>query len=44
MENLIIPLGINENGEQEFLDLNKARNVLVAIKTGSGKSAFYIRQ
>lgn len=37
---LNIPLGINEQGEQEFLDLNKARNVLVAGKTGSGKSIF----
>ena len=37
---LNIPLGINENGEQEFLDLNKARHVLVAGKTGSGKSTF----
>ena len=37
---LNIPLGINENGEQEFLDLNKARNVLIAGKTGSGKSIF----
>lgn len=37
---LNIPLGINENGEQEFLDLNKARNVLIAGKTGSGKSTF----
>ncbi len=40
MKNLIVPLGINEQGEKEFLDLNKARNVLVAGKTGSGKSAF----
>ena len=40
MKNLIVPLGINEQGEQEFLDLNKARHVLVAGKTGSGKSAF----
>ena len=37
---LNIPLGVNENGEQEFLDLNKARHVLVAGKTGSGKSTF----
>lgn len=37
---LNIPLGINENGEQEFLDLNKARHVLVAGRTGSGKSTF----
>ena len=37
---LNIPLGINENGEQEFLDLNKARHVLVAGKTGSGKSVY----
>ena len=37
---LNIPLGINENGEQEFLDLNKAGHVLVAGKTGSGKSTF----
>ena len=40
MENLIVSLGINEQGEQEFLDLNKARHVLVAGKTGSGKSVF----
>ena len=37
---LNIPLGINENGEQEFLDLNKAGHVLVAGKTGGGKSTF----
>ena len=37
---LNIPLGINENGEQEFLDLNKARHVLVAGRSGSGKSTF----
>lgn len=37
---LNIPLGVNENGEQEFLDLDKARHVLVAGKTGSGKSTF----
>ena len=37
---LNIPLGVNENGEQEFLDLNKARHILVAGKTGSGKSTF----
>ena len=37
---LNIPLGVNENGKQEFLDLNKARHVLVAGKTGSGKSTF----
>ena len=37
---LNIPLGVNENGEQGFLDLNKARNVLIAGKTGSGKSTF----
>jgi S-DNA-T family DNA segregation ATPase FtsK/SpoIIIE len=37
---LNIPLGVNENGEQEFLDLNKARHVLIAGKTGSGKSIF----
>lgn len=37
---LNIPLGVNENGEQEFLDLNKACHVLVAGKTGSGKSTF----
>ena len=37
---LNIPLGVNENGEQEFLDLDKARHVLVAGKPGSGKSTF----
>ena len=37
---LNILLGVNENGEQEFLDLDKARNVLLAGKTGSGKSTF----
>ena len=37
---LNIPLGINENGEQDFLDLDKARHVLVAGRTGSGKSTF----
>ena len=37
---LNIPLGINENGLQEFFNLNKARNVLIAGKTGSGKSTF----
>ena len=40
LDNLIVTLGISENGEQEFLDLNKARNVLIAGKTGSGKSVF----
>ena len=40
MKNLIVSLGINEQGEKEFLDLTKACNVLVAGKTGSGKSAF----
>ena len=40
MKNLIVPLGINEQGEQEFLGLDKARHVLVAGKTGSGKSTF----
>lgn len=40
VKELNIPLGINENGEQEFLDLNKARHVLVAGKPGSGKSTF----
>ena len=37
---LNIQLGVNENGEKELLDLDKARNVLVAGKTGSGKSTF----
>lgn len=37
---LNIPLGVNENGKQEFLDLNKARHVLVAGRSGSGKSTF----
>lgn len=37
---LNIPLGKNENDEQEFLDLYKACHVLVAGKTGSGKSNF----
>lgn len=37
---LNISLGINEQCEQEFLDLNKARHVLIAGKTGSGKSTF----
>lgn len=35
-----IPLGINENDEQEVLDLDKARHVLVAGRSGSGKSTF----
>ena len=37
---LNIPLGIDENGEECFLDLISARHVLVAGKTGSGKSVF----
>lgn len=37
---LNIPLGINEKGEKEFIDLYKTRHILVAGKTGSGKSVF----
>ena len=37
---LNIPLGIDENGENGFLDLISARHVLVAGKTGSGKSVY----
>ena len=37
---LNIPLGIDENGEECFLDLISARHVLVAGKTGSGKSVY----
>ena len=35
-----IPLGENENGEKELLDLISARHILVAGKTGGGKSVF----
>ena len=37
---LTIPLGINEQGEKEFLDLYKTRHILVAGRSGSGKSTF----
>lgn len=37
---LNVPLGVNENGEQDFLDFNKVANILVFGKTGSGKSTF----
>ena len=35
---LNIPLGENENGKECFFDLIAASHVLVAGKTGSGKS------
>ena len=37
---LNIPLGTDENGKECFLDLISARHVLVAGKTGSGKSVY----
>lgn len=35
-----VPLGKDEGGNEQLLDLNKASHVLVAGKTGSGKSIF----
>ena len=37
---LNIPLGTDENGEERCLDLISARHILVAGKTGSGKSVY----
>ena len=37
---LNIPLGTDETGKERFLDLISARHVLVAGKTGSGKSVY----